>query len=90
MLELYVKIDEPQGHQIYPGKNKRFIDDVYEKADDIRRSFEEINFEVGLAILDYVQALIAFKKFRDRKEFKTRMKQAVNKFSKEHQVNAID
>ena len=55
-------------------------DHVYEKANEMKPSFEEYQYRRGLAMLDYIQATIILKKFKKVNEFKRHMLDSVKSF----------
>ena len=67
----------------------RFVDPIYEFCHRSKRSFEEIHFTKGLAILLYVQAKRQIKKFKRADKFKQLLKESAQCFEKVHCLQGV-
>jgi len=91
MLELYVTIMDSMYSITGMGKQNRHIklDRVYEAAHEMRQFFVELQFQRGLAMIDYVQAKRQIKKFGDVHAFTKLLVSAARGFAESHEVEGI-
>ena len=93
MIELYVLIVQEGIFSITgvsPLQSKHIkYDRIYEEADGARDLFEKIEFERGLAIIDYIQAVRQLEKFKKKEEFKSLLKRSAEGFEKAHELDGI-
>lgn len=100
MLELYVQIKEDltsimdymnieQKDAVkQPAQVTRGYDRVYEQASEITLLYEEIQFNRGVAIMEYIQALRLVKRQR-KMDFRKKIKSCALKFEKVHEACGI-
>lgn len=95
LLQLYVSITQEgiftmNGLGLQQQKNRHLkYDRIYEQANEFRPFFEQIQFNLGIAILNYVQAVRTLKKFKKVDEFKSLIRQSALGFEECCEPEAI-
>ena len=68
------------------------VDHLINDIEEMREYFTDIQFERGLAILDYVQSKRYIKSFSIKKKvmFKESLKSSADRFKKTHEIEGIN
>jgi len=91
LLELYdlLMVERLAGAKDKKPHHVAKSDAIFERADEMREFFTQLQFGRGLAILDYLQSIRLRSKLGNLKEFKTYLYRAATGFAESHEIDGV-